>query len=102
MAFSCRVESALAKVDLTDDRRPIRVVDDHEVVGGHGAQAHRIGRIRLVHPVPPVLGAMDEPLLGEQAEDRDARSASRQVTERLVVGKWKLERRALHVVEQDM
>jgi hypothetical protein len=96
MAFSWRVAGPLVK--------SAGGVDDNEVVGRHRPQAHRIRRIRLVRPVPLAVGGVDEAFFAEHRQDLlDVDFIDPAFgPERLVHAERQLERRALHVVEQDV
>ena len=80
-------------------RSPLCRVDDDEVVGRDRPQADGVGRIRLVRPVPLAVGVVDEPLLRQHRQHLLHVSPR---AELLVVRERQLERRALHVVEQDV
>ena len=48
------------EVRLADHARLVRVVDDHKVVRGNGAQAESVGGIALRDPMPAVLGVVQK------------------------------------------
>ena len=98
MAFSWSVDGPLVKSVSPMTRSPSVASIDDEVVRRDRAQAHRVGRIGLVRPVPLPVGVMDESFLGEHREDL----LDVLVSEPLVVAERQLERGALHVVEEDV
>ena len=78
-------------------------VDDHEVVGRDRAQADRVGRIRLVRPLPVclavrALGAMHQAALLQNAEHLLHVVAAVLFARR----ERQLEGRALHVIDEDV
>ena len=96
---------AAVEVRLAEHLRSGRDVDHHEVVGRDRAQADRIRRVALAGPVPlPVFRrlriarAVHESVLAQDVEHLlhvdDA--------ERVGAAERQLERRALHVVDQDV
>jgi len=85
-------------VHLGDDPRLGRDVLDHEVVGGHRAQADRVGGVALARPVPAVPRPVEQLLVLEVLQDLDEVLPA----ERLVAHERQLERRALDVVDEDL
>ena len=86
-------------VDLPDHARAaVRRVDDHHVVVARGAERHRLGRERLIGPVVPALGLVQDPVLVEVGEDaeRVLRAEPLGAVER------QLEGGALEVLDQDV
>ena len=81
-------------------RSPSRRVDDHEVVRRDRPQAHRVGRIRLAGPVPLPVAVLEWTKPSSASTGRI--SCTFFVPEALVGAERQLERRALHVVEQDV
>jgi hypothetical protein len=75
-----------------------RLFDHDEVVRRDGPQAHGVGGVRLVRPVPVIVGELHEPRFGEHRQDL----LHVHLAERLVARERQLERCALHVVEQNV
>ena len=103
MALGCSVESALVKSVSPITFGAVGVIGDHEVVRRHRSQADRVGRIRLAGPVPlpfRILAAraMDEPGFLQHAEH----VLHVHLAVALLGRERQLERRALHVIDEDV
>ena len=102
--FLVQRRRAAREIGLADDARSVRRVDDHEVVRRDRPQADRVGRIRLVRP-----GPLPSSPAGARRGARSPSSASTPSTsctscaaELLARRERQLERRALHVIDEDV
>ncbi len=94
---------AAVEARLADHVGAVRGVDDHEVVRRNRPQADGVGRIRLVGPLP-VPVAVRRPRCGARGRSlQHAEHFLHVVAAELLRGRERqLERRALHVVDQDV
>ena len=72
-------------------------VDDDEIVRGHRAQAHRVRRIRLLHPVPVPAALVQKSRLGHSL----AQILNFRCPEFVFCRNRQLERRALQMIHQN-
>ncbi len=98
MAFSWSVDGPLVKSVSPMTCSPSVTSTMTKLSDGHRSQTHRVGRIRFLRPLPLPVREVHEAFF---AEDRqDLLHVDR--AERLVGRERQFERRALHVVEQDV
>ena len=92
------------EIGLADHAFAVGTIDRDEVVGRHRTKADGVGRIGLIRPVPLTVRLVDETFFGQHREDclEIHLVAPAFHAELLVVSEGQLERRALHVIQQNV
>ncbi len=91
------------EIGFADHLRTAGVIGDHEVVRRNRPQAHRVGRIRLAGPVPLSFGIFTAGPMHQAGFLQDAEDLLHvHLAVGLPGGERQLERRALHVIHEDV
>ena len=91
------------EVGLANHLRSVGVIGDDKVVGRDRPQAHGVGRVRLARPMPlPWFVVMAGPVHEARLLQHAQHFLHVHLAVRLLRGERQFERRALHVVHQDV